>query len=92
LSTSWKDDTNLDLNNPSNISKQEVYYVKIKFRSHTLIKTMATSKEDDLTGTICGDYIIHKIIGKGTFGKVYVATSQSAKQRGGDSFTVSVNS
>lgn len=53
---------------------------------------MATSKEDDLTGTILGDYIIHKFIGKGTFGKVYVATSQSAKQRGGDSFTVSVNS
>lgn len=43
----------------------------------------------DFEGTDCGDYRIHKLIGKGTFGKVYVATNNKAKLRGGDTFTVS---
>lgn len=43
----------------------------------------------DFEGTDCGDYRIHKLIGKGTFGRVYVATNNKAKLRGGDTFTVS---
>ncbi|VDI62164.1 Hypothetical predicted protein [Mytilus galloprovincialis] len=41
----------------------------------------------DFEGTDCGDYRIHKLIGKGTFGRVYVATNNKAKLRGGDTFT-----
>ncbi|CAC5373797.1 NEK1_4_5 [Mytilus coruscus] len=46
-----------------------------------------TGSPSALEGTNCGDYMIHKFIGKGTFGKVYVATNNKAKQRGGETFT-----